>query len=47
MALPIIFKNITRQKEEFKTLKYFTMQKYNLQQNPPKGTKILEDIITL
>jgi hypothetical protein len=26
-------------KEEFKKLKYFTMQKYNLQENPPKGTK--------
>jgi hypothetical protein len=29
------------------TLKYFTMQKYNLQKNPLKETKILQDIITL
>jgi hypothetical protein len=28
------------------TLKYFTMQKYNLQKNPPKETKLLHDIIT-
>ncbi len=27
---------------------YFTMQKYiNLQKNPPKETKIIQDIITL
>jgi hypothetical protein len=31
-----------------KTQIYFTMQKkYNLQKNPPKETKILQDIITL
>jgi hypothetical protein len=29
------------------TLKYFTMQKYNLQNNPLKQTKILQEIITL
>jgi hypothetical protein len=29
------------------TLKYFTMKKYNLQKNPLKETKILQDIITL
>jgi hypothetical protein len=28
-------------------LKYFTMQKYNLQKSPPKETKILQDITTL
>jgi hypothetical protein len=28
-------------------LKYFTMQKYNLQKNPLKETKILQDFITL
>jgi hypothetical protein len=28
-------------------LKYFTMQKYDLQTNPPKQTKIAHDIITL
>jgi hypothetical protein len=27
--------------------KYFTMQKYNLQKNSLKKTKILQDIITL
>jgi hypothetical protein len=35
-------------KEELWKLKYFTMQKYNLQQNPLQETKILQDhIITL
>jgi hypothetical protein len=34
-------------KEELWKLKYFTMQKYNLQKNPLKETKILQDIITL
>jgi hypothetical protein len=35
-------------KEELWKLKYFTMQKYNLQKNPLKQTKILQDhIITL
>jgi hypothetical protein len=34
--------------EELWKLKYFTMQKYtNLQKNPPKETKILQDIRTL
>jgi len=28
-------------------LKYFTMQKYDLQKSPPKETKILQDITTL
>jgi hypothetical protein len=28
-------------------LKYFTMQKYNLQKNPLKETKILQDIMIL
>jgi hypothetical protein len=34
-------------KEELWKLKYFTMQKYNLQKNPLKETKILQNIITL
>jgi hypothetical protein len=29
------------------TLKYFTMQKYNLQNNPLKETKILQNMIPL
>jgi hypothetical protein len=33
-------------KEELWKLKYFTMQGYNLQKNPLKETKILQDIIT-
>jgi hypothetical protein len=34
-------------KEELWKFKYFTTQKYNLQKNPLKETKILQDIITL
>jgi hypothetical protein len=34
-------------KEELWKLKYFTMQKYNLQKFPLKETKILQDIITI
>jgi len=34
-------------KEELRKFKYFTMQKYKLQENPLKEAKILEDIITL
>jgi hypothetical protein len=34
-------------KEELLKLQYFTMQKYSLQKNPLKETKILQDIITL
>jgi hypothetical protein len=33
-------------KEESWKLKYFTMQKYNLQKNALNETKILQDIIT-
>jgi hypothetical protein len=47
-ALPFTLKCILRQKEELWKFKYnFTMQKYNLQKNPLKETKILQDIITL
>jgi len=35
------------EKEELWKFKYFTMQKYNLEKNPLKETKILQDIITL
>jgi len=34
-------------KEELWKLKYFIMQKYNLQKFPLKETKILQDITTL
>jgi hypothetical protein len=34
-------------KEELWKFKYCTMQKYNLQKNPLKETKILQDIVTL
>ncbi len=34
-------------KEELWKFNYFTMQKYNLQKNPLKKPKILQDIITL
>jgi hypothetical protein len=47
VALPFTLKSIARQKEELWKLKYFTMQKCNLQKNPVKETKILQDIITL
>jgi hypothetical protein len=42
-----IKKSILRQKKkDYGKLKYFTMQKQNLQKNPLKETKILQDIIT-
>jgi hypothetical protein len=40
-------KYLKKAKEELWKLKYFTMQKYNLQKNPPRETKILQDIKTL
>ncbi len=42
-----IFKKLKAKEEELWKLKYFTMQKYNLQKNALKETKILQDIITL
>jgi hypothetical protein len=36
-----------KEEEELWKLKYFTMQKFNLQNNPLKETKILQAIITL
>jgi hypothetical protein len=46
-SLAIYIKKYLKAKEELWKLKYFTMQKYNLQKNPLKETKILQDIITL
>jgi hypothetical protein len=46
-GLAIYIKKYLTTKEELWKLKYFTMPKYNLQNNPPKETKILPDIITL
>jgi hypothetical protein len=36
---------ILRQQKELWKLKYFTIQKYNLQKHPLNETKILQDII--
>jgi hypothetical protein len=47
VALAIDIIKYLKAKEELWKLKYFTMQKYNLQKNPLKETKILQDIITL
>jgi hypothetical protein len=48
MALAFTLKkSIFMAKEELCKFKYFTMQKYILQRNPLKETKILQDIITL
>jgi hypothetical protein len=41
MALPFTLKSISRQKKNYRTLKYFTGQEYNLQKNPLKETEIL------
>jgi len=46
-GLAIYIKKYLKAKEELWKLKYFTMAKYNLQNNPLKETKILQDIITL
>jgi hypothetical protein len=46
-GLAMYIKKSIKAKEELWKLKYFTMQKYNLQKNPLKETKILQDIITL
>jgi hypothetical protein len=48
VALPFTLKSNLKAKEDlWKLKKYFTMQKYNLQKNPLKETKILQHIITL
>jgi len=46
-GLVIYIKKYLKAKENLQKLKYFTMQKYNLHINPPKETKILQDIIIL
>jgi hypothetical protein len=46
-GLAIYIKKYLKAKEELWKLKYFTMQQYNLQKNPLKETKILQDIIPL
>jgi hypothetical protein len=46
VGLAIYMKKYLKAKEELWKLKYFTMQKYNLQLNPLKETKILQDTIT-
>jgi hypothetical protein len=46
-GLAIYIKKYLKAKEELWKLKYFTMQKYNLQKDPLKETKIFQDIITL
>jgi len=47
-GVPIYIKKyLNAKEEELWKFKYFTMQKYNLQKNPLKETKILQDIITL
>jgi hypothetical protein len=47
-GLAIYIKKHLKAKEELWKLKYFTMQKYNLQKYPlDNETKILQDIITL
>jgi hypothetical protein len=43
-GLAIYMKKYLREKEELWKLKYFTMQKYNLQKNPLKETKIFQNI---
>jgi hypothetical protein len=46
-GLAIYIKNYLKAKEELWKFKIFTMQKYNLQKNPLKEAKILQDIIPL
>jgi hypothetical protein len=46
-GLAIYIKKYLKAKEELWKFKIFTMQKYNLQKNPLKETKILQDIIPL
>ncbi len=47
VALPFTLKKYLKAKEELWKFKYFTMQKHDLQKNPLKETKILQDTITL
>jgi hypothetical protein len=43
-GLAIYIKKYPKAKEELWKFKYLTMQKYNLQKNPLKETKIFQDI---
>jgi hypothetical protein len=43
----IYIKKYLNANKELRKFKYFTMQKYNLQKNPLKQTKIFQDIIAL
>jgi hypothetical protein len=45
VAFAISIQKYLNAKEELLKFKYFTMQKYNLQKNPPKETKIPQGII--
>jgi len=48
VAFPFTLKKHLKAKEEFWKFKiFFTMQKYNLQKNALKETKILQNITTL
>ncbi len=48
VALPFTLKSILRQKKNYdENSNISPMQKYNLQKNPLKETKIFQDIITL
>jgi hypothetical protein len=42
MALPFTLKSILRQKKNYENLNIFTMQKFNLQKEILKETKILK-----
>jgi hypothetical protein len=44
-GLAIYIKKYLKAKEEWWKFKYFTMQKHDLQKNPLKETKILQDTI--
>jgi hypothetical protein len=44
-GLGIYIKKYLKAKEELWKLQYFTMQKYNLQTNPLKQTKILQQVM--
>jgi hypothetical protein len=45
VALSFTLKGILRQKKNYENSNISPMQKYNLQKNPLKETKILQDII--
>jgi hypothetical protein len=47
VTLPFTLKRILRQKKNYGNSNISPLQKHNLQKNPLKETKILQDIITL